>query len=147
MVKMIQNLTLKYAMIASFVIGMMLTISFGLYGYTYFDIYLHREAIGGIVRNIDLDESTTTIQYSTEDKTITKTLHFIDSGFKEQDEVVVYYDTRDESKSFIAEQLSIILYCFGLGIFFIGVFIVTFVLYQKKQRQAKTKKSKRKNKV
>lgn len=144
MVKMIQNLTLKYAMIASFVIGMMLTISFGLYGYTYFDIYLHREAIGGIVRNIDLDESTTTIQYSTEDKTITKTLHFIDSGFKEQDEVVVYYDTRDESKSFIAEQLSIILYCFGLGIFFIGVFIVTFVLYQKKQRQAKTKKSKRK---
>lgn len=147
MVKMIQNLTLKYAMIASFVIGMMLTISFGLYGYTYFDIYLHREAIGGIVRNIDLDESTTTIQYSTEDKTITKTLHFIDSGFKEQDEVVVYYDTRDESKSFIAEQLSIILYCFGLGIFFIGVFIVTFVLYQKKQRQAQTKKSKRKNKV
>ena len=147
MVKMIQNLTLKYAMIASFVIGMMLTISFGLYGYTYFDIYLHREAIGGIVRNIYLDESTTTIQYSTEDKTITKTLHFIDSGFKEQDEVVVYYDTRDESKSFIAEQLSIILYCFGLGIFFIGVFIVTFVLYQKKQRQAKTKKSKRKNKV
>jgi hypothetical protein len=141
---MIQNLTLKYAMIASFVIGMMLTISFGLYGYTYFDIYLHREAIGGIVRNIDLDESTTTIQYSTEDKTITKTLHFIDSGFKEEDEVVVYYDTRDESKSFIAEQLSIILYCFGLGIFFIGVFIVTFVLYQKKERQAKTKKSKRK---
>lgn len=147
MVKMIQNLTLKYAMIASFVIGMMLTISFGLYGYTYFDIYLHREAIGGIVRNIDLDKSTTTIQYSTEDKTITKTLHFIDSGFKEQDEVVVYYDTRDESKSFIAEQISIILYCFGLGIFFIGVFIVTFVLYQKKQRQAKTKKSKKKNKV
>ncbi len=140
---MIQNLTLRYSVIASFIIGMMLTISFGLYGYSYFDVYLHRTAIGGSVISINLDEGTTTIVYSTEDKTITKTLHFIDSGLKEGDEVAVYYDTRNEEKSFIEEQVSIILYCFGLGIAFLVVFVITLILYKKEKKKSIKKTTKK----
>lgn len=127
---MIQNLTLKYVVIASFVIGVMFTISFGLYGYPYYDIYLHRDTTGGIIEKIDYENGTTSVTYSTGEATIKKIYHFIDSSYKENEYITIYYDTRNPEKSFIYEQISIILFFFCIGIGFLCIFAITYFLYK-----------------
>lgn len=141
---MIQNLRIKYAIIASLLIGFMFTISFGLYGYTYYEIYLHSEPVYGIVENIDYDSGTTTISYIKDAYKYKSTVHFIDSGLKVGDKTTVYYDARNPSKSFIYEQATILLFFFGIGIFFIILSIILiFIKTYKEKRSTKKRKKKR----
>lgn len=142
---MIQNLRIKYAIIASLLIGFMFTVSFGLYGYTYYEIYLHSEPVYGNVENIDLDRGTTTISYVKDDYKYKNTVHFIDSGLKEGDKTTVYYDVRNPSKSFIYEQATILLFFFGVGILFIIVSIILMFIktYKEKRSTIKSKKKRR----
>ena len=121
---MIQNLTLRYAIVASFIIGFMFTLSFGLYGYTYYEIYQRSEPVYGIVEEIDLDKGITTISYSTDDATYKSKIHFIDSGLNVGDRTTVYYKLDNPNKSFIYEQAIILLFFFGIGIAFIILGIV-----------------------
>ena len=107
---MIQNLTLRYAIIASLIIGFMFTLCFGTYGYSYYDIYRHSLPVYGYVDHIDYDTGTTTVSYSTDSSTYKSTIHFIDSALKVGDRTTVYYDTRNPSKSFIYEQATILLF-------------------------------------
>ena len=143
---MIQNLRIKYAIIASLLIGFMFTVSFGLYGYTYYEIYLHSEPVYGIVENIDLDKGTTAISYEKDDYKYKNTVHFIDSALKVGDKTTVYYDVRNPSKSFIYEQATILLFFFGVGILFIIVSIILMFIKTYKEKRS-TKKSKKKRRV
>jgi hypothetical protein len=143
---MIQNLRIKYAIIASLLIGFMFTISFGLYGYTYYEIYLHSEPVYGIVENIDLDKGTTTISYIKDEYKYKNTVHFIDSGLKTGDKTTVYYDVRDPSKSFIYEQATILLFFFGVGIIFIIISILLIFIKTYKEKNGSKKANKKRNK-
>ena len=140
---MIQKLTLKYAIVASFIIGFMFTLSFGAYGYTYYEIYLHSKPVYGTVEYIDLDKGTTTISYTNEEYNYRSTIHFIDSGLKPGDRTTVYYDTRNPSKSFIYEQATILLFFFTIGIIFIILGIILIFVKTIKEKE----KSKKRNKI
>ncbi len=135
---MIQNLTLRYAIVASLIIGFMFTLSFGIYGYTYYEIYLKSEPVYGTVEEIDLDKGITTISYSTDDATFKSKIHFIDSGLNIGDRTTVYYKIDNPNKSFIYEQAKIILFFFGIGIAFIILGIVLmFVKTFKENKETK----------
>ena len=142
---MIQKLTLKYAIVASLIIGIMFTFSFGAYGYTYYEIYLHSKPVYGIVENIDLDKGTTTISYTNEEYNYKSTIHFIDSGLKPGDQTTVYYDTRNPSRSFIYEQATILLFFFTIGICFIilSIILIFVKIIKEKNSIKKTKKKTR----
>ena len=143
---MIQKITLKYTVIASFIIGIMLTISFGVYGYSYYEIYKNRVPIEGYVENVDYDEGITQISYSTGDITVKKKIHIIDSGIEEGSYITVYYDENNPENSFIAEQVYTILFFFCVGIFFLIIFAITYIVYKKKN-QKKSMEKKHKNKM
>ena len=141
---MIQKITLKYVVIASFIFGVMFTLSFGIYGYSYYDIYLHRNTTGGIVEKINLTDGTSVVKYTVDDITVKKTMHFIDTSVKEGDSITIYYDKRSPGSSFIYEQAMMIFILFLIGIFSLCVFVVTFIIYKKrpKKKSVKTKKKK-----
>jgi len=135
---MIQNLTLRYAIVASLIIGFMFTLSFGIYGYAYYEIYLKSEPVYGTVEEIDLDKGITTISYSTDDATFKSKIHFIDSGLNIGDRTTVYYKIDNPNKSFIYEQAKIILFFFSIGIAFIILGIVLmFVKTFKENKETK----------
>ena len=140
---MIQNLTLRYAIIASLIIGFMFTLCFGTYGYSYYDIYRHSLPVYGYVNEIDLEKGTTTISYTTDVSTYKSTIHFIDSGLKVGDRTTVYYDTRNPSKSFIYEQATIILFFFGIGVIFLILAIILMVIKSFKENKSSKKVSKK----
>lgn len=140
---MIQNLTLRYAIIASLIIGFMFTLCFGTYGYSYYDIYRHSLPVYGYVNEIDLEKGTTTISYTNDVSTYKSTIHFIDSGLKVGDRTTVYYDTRNPSKSFIYEQATIILFFFGIGVIFLVLAIILMVIKSFKENKSSKKVSKK----
>ena len=136
---MIQNLTLRYAIVASFIIGFMFTLSFGMYGYTYYEIYQKSVPVYGIVEEIDMDRGITTISYSTDDATYKSKIHFIDSGLNIGDRTTVYYKVDNPHKSFIYEQAKIILFFFGIGIGFIILGIVLMFVKTFKENKTSNK--------
>jgi hypothetical protein len=136
---MIQNLTLKYAIIASLIIGFMFTLCFGTYGYSYYEIYRHSLPVYGYVEDINLDKGTTTVSYSTDESTYKSTIHFIDSGLKNGDRTTVYYDTRNPSKSFIYEQATILLFFFGVGVVFLILAVILMFVKTIKEKNPKKK--------
>ena len=140
---MIQNLTLRYAIVASLIIGFMFTLSFGMYGYTYYEIYLKSVPVYGTVEEVDLDKGTTTISYSTDDATFTSKIHFIDSGLKQGDRTTVYYKVDDPGKSFIYEQAFILLFFFGIGIAFIILSIILMFVKTFKEKKVVKKVNKK----
>lgn len=140
---MIQNLTLRYAIIASLIIGFMFTLCFGTYGYSYYDIYRHSLPVYGYVNEIDLEKGTTTISYTNDVSTYKSTIHFIDSGLKVGDRTTVYYDTRNPSKSFIYEQATIILFFFGIGVIFLILAIILMIIKSFKENKSSKKVSKK----
>jgi hypothetical protein len=142
---MIQNLTLKYAIIASLIIGFMFTLCFGTYGYSYYEIYRHSLPVYGYVENINLDKGTTTVSYSTDESTYKSTIHFIDSGLKNGDRTTVYYDTRNPSKSFIYEQATILLFFFGVGVVFLILAVILMFVKTIKEKNPKKKTIKKRH--
>ena len=146
---MIQNLTLRYAIVASFIIGFMFTLSFGMYGYTYYEIYQKSVPVYGIVEEIDLDKGITTISYSTDDATYKSKIHFIDSGLNVGDCTTVYYKLDNPNKSFIYEQAKIILFFFGIGVGFIilGIILMFVKTFRENKSIKKPIKKQVKNQV
>ena len=138
---MIQKITLKYVVIASFILGVMFTLSFGLYGYSYYDIYLHRDTTGGIIEKVNIKDGTSVVKYNVENVTVKKTMHFIDTKFKEGDSITIYYDKRNPGSSFIYEQAMMIFILFLLGLLSLGIFVVTFIIYKKRPKKKPKKKS------
>lgn len=96
--------TLKVFAILFSVIGISLTLIFGIIGFRYFLVYENREIAYAKVIEINHREGYTVVRYSTEEQSYNRKLRMIDSNWYENGYITVIYDKNNPNKSFIKNQ-------------------------------------------
>ncbi len=110
--------TLKVFAILFSLIGLSITLFFGIIGFRYLLVYNNRDIAYAKVIEINRKQGYTLVRYTTNDQSYNRKLRMIDSSWYEGRYITVIYDKDNPGKSFIKNQAITALFMTIVGVVF-----------------------------